>query len=500
MLRRHAAGFNPRDLAGGRRHRRARCRRARRRRSAGRRGTVGSARTCSATSSTSPAAPGRARRCGLGRQPARHDGAAGRGQGVGLAERVRRGHPGPRAGDGAAGVAAPHPAAPGGRARGRRAPTRSCARSCSRCRCRSSMAVSGMVRRARRARRRAGHRARHGHRRAAARARARGCCSCVAARRRRPAARRLAAPARAVSGRCPARVRLGETVTSDAVPDQHRAARTVRGIVRDAWQPSAGRRHRPAAVSSIPPGERRAVATHADPVPPRRAPGRPGHGAVVRAAAACRRGRRRSTRPGASGCCRRSTRASTCRRGWPGCGNSTARTSVMVRGQGTEFDSLREYVRGDDVRSIDWRATARDGSDVVGAHLAARARPPGRDRHRHRPHLRGPHRGRDRASTPRSSRRCCWPRSRPGPATGSTSSSTTGGCAGGCRARPGADLLSRRWWTRWRRSTRNCIEMDWTRRARPGALGDEPALARRAAHLDRRARRVRGAARRCCRS
>ena len=35
-----------------------------------------------------------------------------------------------------------------------------------------------------------------------------------------------------------------------------------------------------------------------------------------------------------------------------------------MRGQGTEFDSLREYVLGDDVRSIDWRATARR-SDVV---------------------------------------------------------------------------------------------------------------------------------------
>jgi uncharacterized protein (DUF58 family) len=34
------------------------------------------------------------------------------------------------------------------------------------------------------------------------------------------------------------------------------------------------------------------------------------------------------------------------------------------RGQGTEFDSLREYVVGDDVRSIDWRGTARR-SDVV---------------------------------------------------------------------------------------------------------------------------------------
>ena len=40
-------------------------------------------------------------------------------------------------------------------------------------------------------------------------------------------------------------------------------------------------------------------------------------------------------------------------------------TSVMVRGQGTEFDSLRDYVRGDDVRSIDWRATARRKDLVV---------------------------------------------------------------------------------------------------------------------------------------
>lgn len=35
------------------------------------------------------------------------------------------------------------------------------------------------------------------------------------------------------------------------------------------------------------------------------------------------------------------------------------------RGQGSEFDSLREYVIGDDVRSIDWRSTARRGDVVV---------------------------------------------------------------------------------------------------------------------------------------
>ncbi len=38
--------------------------------------------------------------------------------------------------------------------------------------------------------------------------------------------------------------------------------------------------------------------------------------------------------------------------------------TVRGRGEGTEFDSLREYVVGDDVRSIDWRGTARR-SDVV---------------------------------------------------------------------------------------------------------------------------------------
>jgi len=35
------------------------------------------------------------------------------------------------------------------------------------------------------------------------------------------------------------------------------------------------------------------------------------------------------------------------------------------RGQGTEFDVLREYVIGDDVRSIDWRASARTHDVVV---------------------------------------------------------------------------------------------------------------------------------------
>ncbi|WP_197375238.1 DUF58 domain-containing protein [Mycolicibacterium baixiangningiae] len=40
-------------------------------------------------------------------------------------------------------------------------------------------------------------------------------------------------------------------------------------------------------------------------------------------------------------------------------------TPALIRGQGTEFDSLREYVIGDDVRSIDWRASARRADVVV---------------------------------------------------------------------------------------------------------------------------------------
>ncbi|MFI9405630.1 DUF58 domain-containing protein [Nocardia sp. NPDC052316] len=51
------------------------------------------------------------------------------------------------------------------------------------------------------------------------------------------------------------------------------------------------------------------------------------------------------------------------------------RNVANMRGQGTEFDSFREYVAGDDVRAIDWRATAR-ATDV----LVRTWRP---ERHRH---------------------------------------------------------------------------------------------------------------------
>ncbi|MBV7364111.1 DUF58 domain-containing protein [Actinomycetaceae bacterium TAE3-ERU4] len=38
---------------------------------------------------------------------------------------------------------------------------------------------------------------------------------------------------------------------------------------------------------------------------------------------------------------------------------------TIMRGAGSEFDSLREYVPGDDIRDIDWRATARAKNPMV---------------------------------------------------------------------------------------------------------------------------------------
>jgi uncharacterized protein (DUF58 family) len=43
----------------------------------------------------------------------------------------------------------------------------------------------------------------------------------------------------------------------------------------------------------------------------------------------------------------------------------TARRSRRVRGRGTEFESLAAYNRGDDPRSVDWKASAKRGHLVV---------------------------------------------------------------------------------------------------------------------------------------
>lgn len=45
--------------------------------------------------------------------------------------------------------------------------------------------------------------------------------------------------------------------------------------------------------------------------------------------------------------------------------NAPGNHHSLFRGQGLEFDSVREYVPGDDIRSIDWRVTARTGHPHV---------------------------------------------------------------------------------------------------------------------------------------
>jgi uncharacterized protein (DUF58 family) len=156
-------------------------------------------------------------------------------------------------------------------------------------------------------------------------------------------------------------VRLGEqaqvrlTVANTSV-------RRVRGQLRDAWPPGAGaaeQRHR----LDVPPGERRRITTVLRPT-------RRGDRLADRVTV-------RSLGPlglaGRQGSHRVPWRVRvlppfTSRRHLPSrlarLRELDGRTAVMVRGQGTEFDSLREYVGGDDVRSIDWRATAR-AADVM---------------------------------------------------------------------------------------------------------------------------------------
>jgi uncharacterized protein (DUF58 family) len=167
-------------------------------------------------------------------------------------------------------------------------------------------------------------------------------------------------------------VRLGERAEL-TLTVHNTGRRTLRGVLRDAWPPSAGAtptRHR----LRIPPGQRRRLAGQ---LRPTRRGDRPAHRVTVRSVGplglAARQGRRQV--PWTV----RALPPFTSRRHLPSrlarLRELDGRTSVLVRGQGTEFDSLREYVLGDDVRSVDWRATAR-APDVM-----VRTWRPERDRH-----------------------------------------------------------------------------------------------------------------------
>ncbi len=174
----------------------------------------------------------------------------------------------------------------------------------------------------------------------------------------------LAASPRAVllARELPGRVRLGETVTSELYVT-NTGRRRLRGVVRDAWEPSAGAGNNRSPID-IPPGERRLVSLALRPF---RRGERRVHQVTIRAFGPLRLAARQATldAPGHI----RVLPPFLARKHLPSrlarLRELDGRTSVQIRGQGTEFDSLREYVRGDDVRSIDWRATARRNDVMV---------------------------------------------------------------------------------------------------------------------------------------
>lgn len=181
-----------------------------------------------------------------------------------------------------------------------------------------------------------------------------------------------------VSRELPARVRLGENATAELFL-VNRGTRRLRGIVRDAWQPSAGASATRSRID-VPARERRRVALTLTPF--RRGERRVETvtvrsfgplGLAARQASLVAPGRIRVLPPFHS---RKHLPSRLAR-----LRELDGRTALMLRGQGTEFDSLREYVRGDDVRSIDWRATARQGAAGGAAQrLMVRTWRPERDR------------------------------------------------------------------------------------------------------------------------
>jgi uncharacterized protein (DUF58 family) len=160
----------------------------------------------------------------------------------------------------------------------------------------------------------------------------------------------------------PDSVRLGEQCRSTLVL-RNDTSRRLRVTVREAWQPSAGAAD-PEQSVRVPPGEARRMTVTL--LPARRGILRV-ETVALRSTGPLGVAARQVTVP-APGVLRvlppfHSKRhlPSKLRR----LRELDGQSAVQIRGAGTEFDSLRDYVRGDDVRSIDWRATARRRDTVV---------------------------------------------------------------------------------------------------------------------------------------
>ncbi|MGV4986116.1 DUF58 domain-containing protein [Streptomyces sp. NRAIS4] len=171
--------------------------------------------------------------------------------------------------------------------------------------------------------------------------------------------------------------RLGETADV-TLTITNPSRRPLRAQLRDAWPPSSWQpgteieasRHR----LTVPPGERRRVTTR---LRPTRRGDRQAHRVTIRSYGPLglfsRQGAHKlpwSVRVLPPFTSRKHLPSKLAR-----LRELDGRTSVLTRGEGTEFDSLREYVPGDDTRSIDWRATARQSA------VAVRTWRPERDRH-----------------------------------------------------------------------------------------------------------------------
>lgn len=163
-------------------------------------------------------------------------------------------------------------------------------------------------------------------------------------------------------------VRLGGTATV-TLHLANPTDRTLYAQIRDAWVPSAGARPDvpPDRLLTVPPG---GTATLPVRLTPTRRGDRPAVALTVRSLGPMRLGaRQRAGTPATPLWTLRVLPRFDSRRHLP---EKLARLRVIDgvqvtrgRGHGTEFDTLREYAVGDDVRSIDWRGSARRADVLV---------------------------------------------------------------------------------------------------------------------------------------